>query len=348
MKVRQTMNSILPTCLVGSYPQPDWLLDRTTLSKQTPPRTKIDQLWRVQEPWLKQAKDDAALLAIREQEAAGLDIITDGEIRRTSYSNEFANALDGIDHDNPGQILSRGGVAIAAPRVVGKIKRRHAVQAEDVRFLKRNTDRAVKITVPGPFTMSQQAQNDFYSDDEDMALDYAAAVNAEIKDLFAAGADVVQIDEPYMQASPEKARKFGVRALNAALDGVTGTTATHLCFGYALNFKNKAPAYDFLTELEQSNIDQISIETAQCKLDCSALSKLSKTIILGVIDLADTTIETPEIVAERIRRALPYVPAERLIIAPDCGMKYLSREAAFGKLRAMVEGAKIVRAELGH
>jgi 5-methyltetrahydropteroyltriglutamate--homocysteine methyltransferase len=338
---------LLPTCLVGSYPQPDWLIDRDALRKQTPPRVRAATLWRTEPQWLDEAQDDATVLAIRDQERAGLDIETDGEMRRESYSNRFATALDGIDLDNPGSTISRNGIPIPVPRVVGKIRRRHAVEVRDVKFLRANTERAVKITVPGPFTMAQQAQDDFYKDETAMALDYADAVNAEIKDLFAAGADIVQIDEPWMQARPDRARAYGVAALNRALDGVTGTTVVHLCFGYANTVKQKAPAYDFLAELETSKARQISIETAQPKLDCSVLSRLSKDIVLGVIDLADMSIETPETVAARIRRALPYAPAERIVVAPDCGMKYLPRDVAFGKLCAMVEGAKIVRRELG-
>jgi 5-methyltetrahydropteroyltriglutamate--homocysteine methyltransferase len=338
---------LLPTSLVGSYAQPDWLIDRAALAKQTPPRVRASTLWRPAPDLLEQAQDDATLLAIRDQERAGLDIVTDGEMRRESYSNRFATALDGIDLETPGTAMGRGNFTIAVPRVVGKIRRRHAVEARDVQFLRANTDRAIKITVPGPFTMAQQAQDDFYRDEEALALDYADAVNAEIKDLFAAGADVVQLDEPWMQARPQKARAYGIKALNRALDGVTGTTAVHLCFGYANAVKQKANAYDFLAELEASNADQISIETAQPKLDCSALAKLSKTIILGVIDLADMNVETPDTVAARIRRALPFAPAERIVVAPDCGMKYLPRDLAFGKMRAMVEGAKIVRKELG-
>jgi 5-methyltetrahydropteroyltriglutamate--homocysteine methyltransferase len=337
---------LLPTTLVGSYPQPDWLIDRTVLSKQTPPRTRAEELWRIAPRWLEQAQDDATLLAIRDQERAGIDIVTDGEIRRVSYSNRFATALDGIDLENPGTTLSRGGVSISVPRVVGNIRRRHAVEERDVKYLRANTDRAIKITVPGPFTMSHQAQNDYYESVEAMALDYADAVNAEIRDLFAAGADIVQIDEPYMQARPDEARRYGVRVLNRALDGIAGETAVHVCFGYALTIKQKAPVYDFLVELEHSLARQVSIETAQPKLDCSMLSALSKTIILGVLDLSDMMIESSQIVAARIRRALPYVPAERIVVAPDCGMKYLPRDVAYGKLQAMVEGAGIVRREL--
>ena len=338
--------TLLPTSLVGSYPQPDWLIDRAALSKQTPPRTRVKELWRPDPQWLEAAQDDATRLAIRAQERAGLDIVTDGEMRRESYSNRFATALDGVDLDNPGTTLSRGGVTVAVPRVTGKIRRRHPVEVRDVAFLRANTERAIKITVPGPFTMAQQVQDDFYRDEEAMAHDYAIAVNAEIKDLFNAGADIVQIDEPYMQARPDKARRFGLSVLRRALDGVTGTTALHICFGYALTIKQKAPAYDFLAELEATAIAQISIETAQPQLDCSALAKLSKTIILGVIDLSDMQVETPETVAGRIRRALPYVAPERIVVAPDCGMKYLPHDVAFAKLCAMAAGATIVRREL--
>ncbi len=338
---------LLPTCLVGSYPQPDWLIDRKALGTQTPPRVRVATLWRPSPDVLEQAQDDATILAIRDQERAGLDIITDGEMRRESYSNRFATALDGIDLDKPGVTMGRGNFTIAVPRVVGKIRRRDAVEVRDVQFLRANTSRAIKITVPGPFTMAQQAQDDFYKDEAALAMDYAIAINAEIKDLFAAGADIIQLDEPWMQARPQKARDYGIRALNRALEGVTGTTAVHLCFGYANAVKQKPNAYDFLAELEASAAQQISIETAQPKLDCAELSKLSKTIILGVIDLADMGVETPEVVAACIRRALPYVPAERIVVAPDCGMKYLPREVAFAKLCAMVEGAKTVRRELG-
>jgi 5-methyltetrahydropteroyltriglutamate--homocysteine methyltransferase len=338
---------LLQTSLVGSYPQPDWLIDRTKLAGRFPPRVRAEELWRVGGPYRDQAQDDATLLAIRDQERAGLDIITDGEIRRESYSNRFATALDGVDVDNPGVALDRSGHPNPVPRITGKVRRRSPVQVRDAEFLRANTDRTIKITVPGPFTMSQQAQNDFYADEEAMILDYAAAVNAEIKDLFAAGADVVQIDEPYMQARPEKARKHGVKALNSALEDVKGPTAVHICFGYAAIIHVRPEGYSFLPELADSPVQQISIETAQSKLDCSVLAKLSgKTILLGVLDLSDMRIEAPETVAARIRRALPYVPAERIIVAPDCGMKYLPRDVAFSKLCAMVEGANIVRNEI--
>jgi 5-methyltetrahydropteroyltriglutamate--homocysteine methyltransferase len=338
---------LLPTSLVGSYPQPDWLIDRDKLAKQMPPRVRAKELWRIDPQWLEQAQDDATILAIRNQERAGLDIITDGEMRRESYSNRFATALEGIDLNNPGKTPNRTGGFTIVPRIVGRIRRRHPVEMRDVEFLRAHTRRTIKMTVPGPFTMAQQTEDAFYNDEKAMAMDYAAAVNAEIKDMFAAGADIVQIDEPWMQARPEKARQYGVEALNRALEGVAGVTAVHLCFGYAAMVKAKPTGYSFLPELEQSKARQISIETAQPGLDCSVLASLSKTVILGVIDLSDMAVETPETVAARIRRALPYVAAERLVIAPDCGMKYLPHEIAFAKMKAMVAGARIVRDELG-
>ena len=338
---------LLPTALVGSYPQPEWLIDRKKLAGRFPPRTRAKELWRVAPEFLEAAQDDATILAIRAQEQAGLDIVTDGEIRRESYSNRFATALEGVDIDNPGTALDRSGHPNPVPRIVGKIRRKHPVEVRDVQFLRANTDRKIKATVPGPYTMSQQAQNDFYKNEEELAMDYAAAVNEEIQDLFAAGADIVQIDEPYMQARPEKERKFGLSALNRALDGVSGTTAVHLCFGYAAIIHERPPAYAFLAELADSRVQQISIETAQSSLDCSVLAKIpGKQIVLGVLDLSKNEIETPEIVASRIRRALPFVSAERIIVAPDCGLKYLPREAADGKMKAMVEGAHLVRREL--
>src|SRR5215469_14045673 len=320
---------LLPTSLVGSYPQPEWLIDRARLSTQVP-RVRAGDLWRIAPEHLEAAQDDATILAIHEQERAGLDIITDGEQRRESYSNRFATALDGIDAERPGTTLSRTGKPIAVPRVTGPIRRPRPILSHDLAVLRANTDRTVKATVPGPFTMSKQAQDEFYGDGEAMALEYAAAVNAEIKDLFAAGADIVQIDEPWMQQHPDKARAYGLKALDRALDGVSGTVAVHLCFGYAAVVHEKPTGYSFLSELEGSRAAQISIEVAQPRLDLSVLEKLpSKTIILGVIDLSDMTIETPETVAERIRRALPHAPAERIVIAPDCGMKYLPRDLAF-------------------
>jgi 5-methyltetrahydropteroyltriglutamate--homocysteine methyltransferase len=334
-----------PTTLVGSYPQPEWLIDRQRLAGRFPPRVRARELWRVPEPWLAQAQDDATLLAIRAQEAAGLDIVTDGEIRRESYSNRFATALAGVDLDNPGTALDRSGHPNPVPRIVGPIRRTRPVEVDDVRFLRAHTSRAIKMTVPGPFTMAQQAQNDYYPTEEAAAMDYAVAVNEEIRDLFAAGADVVQIDEPYMQARPEKARQFGLRALDRALDGVTGTTAVHICFGYAAIIHQRPSGYSFLPELAGCPVEQVSIETAQAKLDCSVLGALArKTIIVGCLDLNDLAIETPETVVQRIERALPYVDAERVVLAPDCGMKYLPRDVAAGKLAAMVEAARRLRA----
>jgi 5-methyltetrahydropteroyltriglutamate--homocysteine methyltransferase len=342
------MLPMLPTTLVGSYAQPEWLIDRAKLAGRFPPRVRARELWRVAPERLEEAQDDATLIAIRDQERAGLDIVTDGEMRRESYSNRFATALDGVDIDNPGTALDRSGHPNPVPRVVGPVRRRHPVEVRDVAFLRANTDRAIKITVPGPFTMSQQAQDDYYRDEVALAMDYAAAVNAEIKDLFAAGADVVQVDEPYMQARPEKAKRFGVQVLDRALEGVAGTTAVHICFGYAAIIHERPSGYSFLPELAASRVQQISIETAQSKLDCTVLEKLpGKTVLLGVLDLSDMAVETPETVAARIRRALPHVPAERIVVAPDCGLKYLPRAVAFGKMKAMVDGAAIVRRELG-
>jgi 5-methyltetrahydropteroyltriglutamate--homocysteine methyltransferase len=339
---------LFPTSLVGSYPQPEWLIDRKKLAGRFPPRVRAQELWRIDAAYLAEAQDDATLMAIRAQEDAGLDIITDGEIRRESYSNRFATALEGIDLDNPGTALDRSGHPNPVPRIVGKIRRKHAVEVEDLLFLKRHTSRMVKITVPGPFTMSQQAQNDFYPDLESAAMDYAVAVNAEIRDLFAAGADIVQIDEPYMQARPEPARAYGLRALNRALEGITGTTAVHICFGYAHVIHERPSGYSFLGELRGCHCQQISLETAQSGLDCAVLQQLpDQKIILGVIDLSNMQIETPDVVADRIRRALPYAAAENIIIAPDCGMKYLPRDVAYGKMLAMVEGARIMRREVG-
>jgi 5-methyltetrahydropteroyltriglutamate--homocysteine methyltransferase len=339
---------LLPTTLVGSYAQPDWLIDRPKLAGRFPPRVRAKELWRIPEPFLKQAQDDATVLAIRAQERAGIDIVTDGEIRRESYSNHFATALEGVDIDNPGTALDRSGHPNPVPRIVGKIRRKHPVQVEDLKFLKSQTDRLVKITVPGPFTMSQQAQNDFYGTLEEAAMDYAVAVNQEIKDLFAAGADIVQVDEPYMQARPKVADEYGLKALNYALEGVTGTTAVHVCFGYAAVIHERPSGYSFLSQFKGCRCNQVSIETAQSSLDCAVLADLpDQKIILGVLDLSDMAIETPEVVAGRIRRALKYRDARDIVVAPDCGLKYLPRDVAFGKMKAMAAGAKIVRGELG-
>ncbi|MFI4989187.1 MAG: 5-methyltetrahydropteroyltriglutamate--homocysteine methyltransferase [Alphaproteobacteria bacterium] len=341
------MGLLLPTTVVGSYAQPDWLIDRDNLKSRFPPRVRAREIWRVPPAFLEEAQDDATLLAIRDQERAGIDIVSDGEMRRESYSNRFATALEGVDIDNPGSALDRSGHANPVPRITGPVRRKHPVEVRDVEFLRRNTERMIKITVPGPFTMAQQAQNDFYEDEEALVMDYAAAVNAELKDLKAAGADVVQIDEPYLQARAEKARKFAVKAIDRALDGVAGATALHTCFGYAavIHVKPK-DGYPFLAELDACAVRQISLEAAQPRLPAAALAALPhKDIILGVIDLEDQAVESAETVAARIRAALTEVPAERLVIAPDCGMKYLSRATAFAKLSAMVEGTRIVRAE---
>jgi 5-methyltetrahydropteroyltriglutamate--homocysteine methyltransferase len=337
----------LPTSLVGSYAQPDWLIDRAKLAGRFPPRVRAKELWKVPADELAQAQDDATELAIRAQERAGLDILTDGEIRRESYSNHFATALRGVDIDHPGTALDRSGHPNPVPRITGPIERPHPVQVRDLQFLRAHTDRPIKITVPGPFTMSQQAQNEFYPTDEEASLEYAAAVNEEIRDLFAAGADVVQIDEPYMQARPEKARQYGLRALNRALEGISGTTCVHICFGYAAIIHERPSGYSFLPELAGCSCRQVSVETAQSNLDCSALVPLKdKQILLGAVDLADMNVESAETVAARIRRALPYVAPERIIVATDCGMKYLPRDVADGKMRAMVAGARLVREEL--
>ncbi len=337
---------LFPTSLVGSYPQPDWLIDRERLRHRFPPRVRARELWRVDPAHLAEAQRDATLLAIRAQEQAGLDIVTDGEMCRESYSNRFATALDGVDIDNPGTALDRSGHPNPVPRVAGQIRRRHPVEVEDVAFLRANTSKTVKITVPGPFTMAQQAQNDYYASTEDLALGYAEAVNEEVKDLFAAGADIVQLDEPYLQARPEEARRYGMAAVNRALADVRGTTAVHLCFGYAAIIHDRPSGYSFLPELAAADCDQVSIETAQSGLDCSVLAALDgKTVILGVLNLGDHAVESADDVATRVRRALPYVPAERLVLAPDCGMKYLPREAAFGKLAAMTQAAARLRAE---
>ncbi|HWT23822.1 MAG TPA: cobalamin-independent methionine synthase II family protein [Solirubrobacteraceae bacterium] len=334
----------IPTTLVGSYPQPDWLIDRERLLAKLPPRVRAKELWRVPEPYLAEAQDDATALAIRDLERAGLDILTDGEVRRESYSNRFATALAGMDIDNPAMVPGRAGGVNPVPRVVAPVRRTRPVEVDDLRFLRANTDRAVKITLPGPFTMSQQAYDEAYDDRAALALDLAVAVNEEIRDLFAAGADVVQIDEPWLQSRAEDARAYAVAAIDRALEGVEGTTALHTCFGYAHVVHDRPPGYAFLAELNDCAADQIAIETAQPKLDLSVLTDLpDKTIILGVLDLSDLEPETPDVVAARIEAALEYVAPDRLQVAPDCGMKYLPRDVAFAKLRALVEGAARVR-----
>ncbi|MGA7868461.1 MAG: uroporphyrinogen decarboxylase family protein [Stellaceae bacterium] len=339
--------TLLPTTVVGSYPQPDWLIDRDKLTHLPPVRVRASDLWRIPEPWLEQAQDDATVLAIRDMERAGIDIITDGEIRRESYSNRFATALSGIDLDNPAAVPGRTGGSVTVPRVVGPIRWLRPVEGRDVEFLRRNTDRTIKITLPGPFTMSRQAKNEYYEDEEELVMDYAAAVNAELRDLKAAGADVIQLDEPWVQARPDEARRLALPAINRALEGIPGPTALHLCFGYAYVARNKPSGYSFLPELTGTVTEQISIEAAQPNLDLATLDGLGdKTVIFGVISMGDPQPETPEMVAARIRRALEHIPPERLIPAPDCGMKYIPRNTAFAKLKALGAGAAIVRREL--
>jgi len=338
---------LLPTTVVGSYPQPDWLVNRDSLHQHGVPRTHAHDIWRIPEPLLEQAQDDGTILAIRDMERAGIDIVTDGEIRRESYSNRFALALEGIDADRPGQVRAQTGRVTAVPRVVGKIRRVAAVERRDAEFLQRNTDRSTKITLPGPFTLAQQVQNDFYQDEEEMAMDYAIAVNQELRALKATGVDVVQLDEPWVRTAPEKAARYGIKAINRALEGIEGPTVVHLCFGYAAVVANKPSGYSFLPQLADTIAQQISIEAAQPKLDLGVLRDLAgKKIMLGVLDLGDNAIETAETVAARLRAGLRFVDPTMLVAAPDCGMKYLPRDVAFGKLKAMAEGAAIVRREL--
>jgi 5-methyltetrahydropteroyltriglutamate--homocysteine methyltransferase len=336
---------MIETTVVGSYPQPNWLIDRAKLGSKVP-RVRAPEMWKVAEKDLEEAQDDATLIAIRDMERAGIDIISDGEMRRESYSNRFATALEGVDIENPGSTINRTGARSVVPRIAGPIRRRWPVAVRDVEFLRRHTAKKIKITLPGPFTMAQQAQDDYYKDEEALAMALAAAVNDEIRDLKAAGADVVQIDEPWLQARPERAERYGVKAINRALQGIGGTTVVHLCFGYAAAVKDKPTGYSFLPQLAETSASQISIEAAQPRLDLSVLKTLNKTMMVGVIDLGSEKIESADEVAKRIRAALKHVPAERLVVAPDCGMKYLTREAAFGKLKALAEGAAIVRKEL--
>ena len=341
-----TVHKLIPTMVVGSYPQPDWLIDREKLSHFVP-RVRVPELWRIPEPWLEQAQDDATIIAIREMERAGIDIISDGEIRRESYSNKFSNALAGLDCEHEGTLtINNAGrqVSMPVPLFSGPVRRTAPVEVRDVEFLRAHTDRTIKITLPGPFTMSEQAESRHHRDREALAMELAEAVNAEVHDLFAAGADIVQLDEPWMQRFPERAKQYGIKVVNRALEGITGTTAIHICFGYAAVVPNKPSAYSFLIELEGCVVNQVSIEAAQPRLDLAVLRELpTKTMIVGVLDLNDKNIETPEVVAHRLETALKHIPAERLIAAPDCGMKYLPRELAFGKLKAMAEGAKLVR-----
>jgi 5-methyltetrahydropteroyltriglutamate--homocysteine methyltransferase len=339
---------ILATTVVGSYPQPGWLIDRDMLGSRLPPRVRAKEIWRVEEGLLAEAQDDATVLAIRDMERAGIDILTDGEMRRESYSNRFATALDGMDIENPGTAIDRTGHPNPVPRVSGPIRRTRPVEVDDLRFLRAHTDRRIKITVPGPFTMAQQAQNDHYPDARALALDLAAAVREEIADLFAAGADIVQLDEPYLQARAEAAREYAVEAINSAVAGAAGTIALHTCFGYAAIVHRRPPGYSFLAELNDCAVDLLALETAQPKLDLSILRELpDKRVILGVVDLSSPVAEPAERIADRIREALRHLPPDRLQIAPDCGMKYLPRPLALEKLRAMTQAARTVRREIG-
>src|SRR5437899_5605698 len=340
---------LFPTTLVGSYPQPEWLIDRAKLAGRLPPRVRAKELWRIPEPYLADAQNDATLVAIRAQEEAGIDIVTDGEIRRESYSNRFATALEGIDDENPAMITSRSGHQTPVPRVTGPVKRRGPVELHDMKFLRQNTDRAAKITLPGPFTMSQQARDEFYKDDEELAMAFAAAVNAEALDLQKAGADVIQLDEPWVRNNPDLARRYAVKAINRALEGVTVPTVVHLCFGYAavVPGSTKPARYSFRAELADTSAEQISIEAAQPKLDLGVLSDLSsKKIMLGVLVLGNPGVESADVVADRIRNGLKHVVADRLVVAPDCGMKYMPRHVAFGKLKAQCDAAAAVRKEI--
>jgi len=337
----------LPASLVGSYAQPDWLIDRARLNDRLPPRVRAQELWRVPAPLLEEAQNDATALAVFDQVRAGVDIVTDGEMRRESYSNRFATALDGVDLDRPGEALDRTGRPVPVPRIVGPVRRRAPVEAPYIAFLRAQTNKPIKITLPGPFTMTQQAQNDYYPDEASLALAYADAVNEEMLELFAAGVDAVQLDEPYVQARPERAREYAVAAIDRALHGATGTTVLHVCFGYGKHVADKPNGYAFLSELDRCAADEVSLECAQPRLDPALLAVLpSKRIHVGVIDLRDTAVETPEVVAERIRGAMRHVPTERIVVAPDCGMKYLPRDVAYGKLCNMVRGRDLVLNEL--
>ena len=337
---------MIETTVVGSYPQPGWLIDRDKLGSKVP-RVRAPEIWRIPKEFLEEAQDDATLLAIRDMELAGIDIISDGEMRRESYSNRFATALEGVDIVNPGTTINRTGARAVVPRITGPIRRKGPVEVRDVQFLRASTKKRIKITLPGPFTMTQQAQDDYYKDEEALAMAYAAAVNEEMRDLKRAGADVIQIDEPWLQARADRAARYGVKAINRALEGIEGTTVVHLCFGYAAAVKDKPAGYSFLAQLADTRATQISLEAAQPRLDLSiAKALLPKSVMVGVIDLGTSTVETPEVVAQRIRAALEHVPADKLVVAPDCGMKYLPRDAAFGKLVSLAKGAAMVRREL--
>jgi 5-methyltetrahydropteroyltriglutamate--homocysteine methyltransferase len=339
---------ILPTGLVGSYPQPEWLVDRARLGERLPPRVRARELWRVPLERLAEAQRTATLEALQEQLLAGVDFVTDGEIRRESYSNRFATALEGVDLDNPGEAIDRTGRKVPVPRVTGPIVWRHSTELDYLALLKEQTDKPIKITLPGPFTMAQQAQNDYYPDDEALAEAYAVAVNQEVLALFAAGADIVQLDEPYVQARPEQAKAYAVSAIDRALQGATGTTVLHVCFGYGRHVPDKPNRYDFLAPLDACKAHEVSLECAQPHLDLRDLELLpSKRIHVGVLDLRDPVVETPEVVAQRIHAALEHLPLSRMVVAPDCGMKYLSRQLAHDKLANMVAGRDLAKRQLG-
>jgi 5-methyltetrahydropteroyltriglutamate--homocysteine methyltransferase len=236
------------------------------------------------------------------------------------------------------------------PRVVGKITRTRPVEVRDMQFLRANTAKSAKITLPGPFTMGQQVKDEFYGDAEAMCMDYARAVNEEAHDLVSAGADVIQLDEPWLRNDPDEAKRYAVKVINRALQGITVPTVVHLCFGYAAVVPglSKPSGYSFLPQLADTVAQQISIESAQPRIDLGVLKELApKKVMLGVIDLSDPEVETPQKVAGRIRAGLKYLSPDKLLPAPDCGMKYLPRETAIGKLRALVAGAALVRSELG-
>jgi len=341
------MADLLLTTVVGSYPQPDWLIDRDNLSHRLPPRIRAHEIWKIEEPLLAEAQDDATLLAIDAMERAGVDIISDGEIRRESYSNHFATALDGVDIENPGTAIDRTGHPNPVPRVVGPIRRSRPIEVSDVEFLRQHTNHRIKITVPGPFTMAQQAQDDHYADDRALALAYADVVREEIADLFAAGADIVQLDEPWLQARPEVARKYGAEAVTRALAGAAGPVHLHLCFGYAAMVSERPAGYSFLPELADTPATTVSVETAQSHLDPATLRPLrDKGIALGVLDLSTPEVETPEVIADRVRRALDDVDVDQLVLSSDCGLKYLPRASAEGKMRSLAQAAEMLRAEL--
>lgn len=337
----------LRTTVIGSYPQPSWLVDHDVLKAKVVPRVRAHDIWRINGEFLEEAQNDATLIAIRDQELAGVECITDGEMRRESYSNRFATSLSGIDTSDP-FIRKVEGYDIPMPRIIGPVRRNGPVEVDDLLFLKAHTDRLTKVTLPGPFTLSKQARDDYYGDPEAAATAYAEAINEEMRDLEASGADVIQLDEPWLRQDPNGANRYGVKVINRAVEGINVTTAIHLCFGYGFIVSPAKPkAYTFLEQLADCNVEQISVEAAQPHLDLSVFSALAKkTIVFGVVDLSNNEVESLSVLTNRIRRALPFISPERLIVAPDCGMKYLTRDSAFHKLRLMVEAAAIVRREV--